>query len=72
MTVIINHVDFRSQTADVVIDTSPLSRDYLQGVSEVYIGKERLNIPQCGISTFKCSAYAVGEIRGRKVLMVKP
>ena len=72
MNVVINNIDYCKQSFDVrVVDG--IKDDFISGVNEVYIGKNRLNVPSYSLQCLDCSAYAVGiTLDGRKVLMVSP
>lgn len=72
MTVRINSDDCWNQSIDVQVENGGMY-DIISGVDEVYIGRERLNIPPCTLRHIDCCAYAVAvTLDGRKVLMVSP
>lgn len=72
MTVRINSDDCWGQSIDVQVENGGMY-DIISGVDEVYIGKERLNIPPYTLRHIDCCAYAVAvTLDGRKVLMVSP
>ena len=64
--------DDRWEECTVEVKNKNGTTDFICDIYDVYMNGNVLNFPKGRITAFGCSAYAVGMVNSRKVLMVSP